>query len=158
MTALLQVNNLSRTFHRRGQTVQAVDNVSFSINAGETWALVGESGSGKSTTGRLILGLTPASGGEVHFEGQSLLGQSATQWQRVRREMQMIFQDPLSSLDPKRSIGYSLEEPLIIHGVKIAKHRSQKCWSMWGYGRRMPPATRTNSPAVSASESALPGR
>ncbi|MBS6738601.1 ATP-binding cassette domain-containing protein [Phytobacter diazotrophicus] len=121
MTALLQVNNLSRTFHRRGQTVQAVDNVSFSINAGETWALVGESGSGKSTTGRLILGLTPASGGEVHFEGQSLLGQSATQWQRVRREMQMIFQDPLSSLDPKRSIGYSLEEPLIIHGVKNRK-------------------------------------
>lgn len=121
MTALLQVNNLSRTFHRRGQTVQAVDNVSFSINAGETWALVGESGSGKSTTGRLILGLTPASGGEVHFEGQSLLGQSATQWQRVRREMQMIFQNPLSSLDPKRSIGYSLEEPLIIHGVKNRK-------------------------------------
>ncbi|QOV69251.1 ABC transporter ATP-binding protein [Citrobacter sp. BDA59-3] len=121
MTALLQVNNLSRTFHRHGQTVQAVDNVSFSINAGETWALVGESGSGKSTTGRLILGLTPASGGEVHFEGQPLLGQSATQWQRVRREMQMIFQDPLSSLDPKRSIGYSLEEPLIIHGVKNRK-------------------------------------
>ena len=121
MTALLQVNNLSRTFRRRGQTVQAVDNVSFSINAGETWALVGESGSGKSTTGRLILGLTPASGGEVHFEGQSLLGQSAAQWQRVRREMQMIFQDPLSSLDPKRSIGYSLEEPLIIHGVKNRK-------------------------------------
>jgi ABC-type oligopeptide transport system ATPase subunit len=74
MTALLQVNNLSRTFHRRGQTVQAVDNVSFSINAGETWALVGESGSGKSTTGRLILGLTPASGGEVHFEGSRCWG------------------------------------------------------------------------------------
>jgi ABC-type glutathione transport system ATPase component len=57
----------------------------------------------------------------VHFEGQSLLGQSTSQWQRVRREMQMIFQDPLSSLDPKRSIGYSLEEPLIIHGVKNRK-------------------------------------
>ncbi|WP_052332718.1 ATP-binding cassette domain-containing protein [Phytobacter massiliensis] len=64
-TPLLQVQHVSKTFHRRGQAVQAVDNVSFSINAGETWALVGESGSGKSTTGRLILGLTAASAGEV---------------------------------------------------------------------------------------------
>ena len=80
MTALLQVNNLSRTFRRRGQTVQAVDNVSLSINAGETWALVGESGSGKSTTGRPNLGLTPASGGEVHFEEQPLVGQSGAPW------------------------------------------------------------------------------
>lgn len=120
-TPLLSVKNLSKTFQRRGQKVQAVNDISFSINAGETWALVGESGSGKSTTGRLILGLTPASGGEVWFEGQPLLGQSARQWQRVRREMQMIFQDPLSSLDPKRSIGYSLEEPLIIHGIPNRK-------------------------------------
>lgn len=120
-TPLLSVKNLSKTFQRRGQKVQAVNDISFSINAGETWALVGESGSGKSTTGRLILGLTPASGGEVWFEGQPLLGQSARQWQRVRREMQMIFQDPLSSLDPKRSIGYSLEEPLIIHGIANRK-------------------------------------
>lgn len=120
-TPLLSVNNLSKTFQRRGQRVQAVNDISFSINAGETWALVGESGSGKSTTGRLILGLTPASGGEVWFEGQPLLGQSARQWQSVRREMQMIFQDPLSSLDPKRSIGYSLEEPLIIHGIANRK-------------------------------------
>lgn len=120
-TPLLSVKNLSKTFQRRGQKVQAVNDISFSINAGETWALVGESGSGKSTSGRLILGLTPASGGEVWFEGQPLLGQSARQWQRVRREMQMIFQDPLSSLDPKRSIGYSLEEPLIIHGIANRK-------------------------------------
>lgn len=120
-TPLLSVKNLSKTFQRRGQRVQAVNDISFSINAGETWALVGESGSGKSTTGRLILGLTPASGGEVWFEGQPLSGQSARQWQRVRREMQMIFQDPLSSLDPKRSIGYSLEEPLIIHGIPNRK-------------------------------------
>ncbi|VYU48301.1 ATP-binding cassette domain-containing protein [Metakosakonia massiliensis] len=116
-TPLLQVQHVSKTFHRRGQAVQAVDNVSFSINAGETWALVGESGSGKSTTGRLILGLTAASAGEVYFDGLPLSGRSAGQWRRVRREMQMIFQDPLSSLDPKRSIGYSLEEPLIIHGL-----------------------------------------
>lgn len=116
-TPLLTVNHLSKTFHRRGQNVQAVDNISLTIQPGETWALVGESGSGKSTTGRLILGLTPASGGEVLFEGRSLLKQSAAEWRSMRKDMQMIFQDPLSSLDPKRSIGYSLEEPLIIHGI-----------------------------------------
>jgi ABC-type oligopeptide transport system ATPase subunit len=70
----LQVKNLSRTFRRRGQTVQAVDNVSFSINAGETWALVGESGSGKSTTGRLILGLMPASGARCTLKGSRCWG------------------------------------------------------------------------------------
>ena len=116
-TPLLIVNHLAKTFQRRGQSVQAVDDVSLTIQPGETWALVGESGSGKSTTGRLILGLTPASGGEVLFEGRSLLKQSAAEWRSVRKDMQMIFQDPLSSLDPKRSIGYSLEEPLIIHGI-----------------------------------------
>lgn len=116
-TPLLTVNHLSKTFQRRGQNVRAVDDISLTIQPGETWALVGESGSGKSTTGRLILGLTPASGGEVLFEGRSLLKQSAAQWRSVRKDMQMIFQDPLSSLDPKRSIGYSLEEPLMIHGI-----------------------------------------
>lgn len=117
-TPLLTVRNLSKTFQRRGQKVLAVDDVSFSLQPGETWALVGESGSGKSTTGRLLLGLTPASGGEVIFEGVSLLSQRAAQWRSVRKDMQMIFQDPLSSLDPKRTVGYSLEEPLIIHGIK----------------------------------------
>lgn len=114
---LLAVRHLSKTFHRHGQTVRAVEEVSFAIQPGETWALVGESGSGKSTTGRLILGLTPASGGEVLFEGRSLLKQDAAGWRSVRKDMQMIFQDPLSSLDPKRTVGYSLEEPLIIHGI-----------------------------------------
>ncbi len=117
-TPLLTVRNLSKTFQRRGQKMLAVDDVSFSLQPGETWALVGESGSGKSTTGRLLLGLTPASGGEVIFEGVSLLSQRAAQWRSVRKDMQMIFQDPLSSLDPKRTVGYSLEEPLIIHGIK----------------------------------------
>ena len=118
ITPLLAVRHLSKTFQRRGHKVLAVDDVSFTIQAGETWALVGESGSGKSTTGRVLLGLTPASGGDVIFEGTSLLSQNAGQWRGTRKALQMIFQDPLSSLDPKRSIGYSLEEPLIIHGIK----------------------------------------
>jgi len=116
-TPLLNVHQLSKTFQRRGQSVPAVDRVSFTLNAGETWALVGESGSGKSTTGRLVLGLTPASGGDIQFEGRSLADLNPRGWKRVRRDMQMIFQDPLSSLDPKRTVGYSLEEPLIIHGI-----------------------------------------
>ncbi|XTZ37967.1 ABC transporter ATP-binding protein [Salmonella enterica] len=119
---LLIVRHLTKTFHRHGQRVRAVEDVSFDIHPGETWALVGESGSGKSTTGRLILGLTPASDGEILFAGQSLLQQGTGAWRRVRKDMQMIFQDPLSSLDPKRRIGYSLEEPLIIHGMGNRRH------------------------------------
>lgn len=114
---LLSVNNLSKIFHRREQSVHAVDNVSFTLNAGETWALVGESGSGKSTIGRLVMGLTSANAGDVAFEGRSLTGLNTAGWRSVRRDMQMIFQDPLSSLDPKRTVGYSLEEPLTIHGI-----------------------------------------
>ena len=122
-TSLLTVNQLSKTFLRRGNSVRAVDNISFSLQAGETWALVGESGSGKSTTGRLVLGLTPATDGDIVFEGRSLMGLNAAGWRSVRRDMQMIFQDPLSSLDPRRRIGYSLEEPLIIHGIDKRKMR-----------------------------------
>ncbi len=72
-----------------------MDNVSFTLNAGETWALVGESGSGKSTIGRLVLGLTSANAGDVAFEGRSLTGLNTAGWRSVRRDMQMIFQDPL---------------------------------------------------------------
>ncbi len=141
-TPLLSVRNLSKTFQRRGQKVLAVDDVSFSLQPGETWALVGESGSGKSTTGRLLSGLTPASGGEVIFEGVSLFSQHAAQWRSVRKDMQMIFQDPLSSLDPKRTVGYSLEEPLIIHGIKNRQRAVAEMLTQVGLnaedGRRYP--------------------
>lgn len=127
---LLNVQHLSKTFTRRGHSVQAVQDVSFNIHAGETYALVGESGSGKSTTGRTLLGLTPASGGRVHFNGQSLLDLSAAGWRSVRKDIQMIFQDPLSTLDPKRTIGYSIEEPLIIHGERDAQRRKKAVAAM----------------------------
>ncbi|MGP3594047.1 ABC transporter ATP-binding protein [Vagococcus sp. WN89Y] len=131
-TPLLTVRHLCKTYRRHGQSIQAVDDVSFTIQPGETWALVGESGSGKSTTGRLILGLTPASAGEVLFNGRSLLQQSATRWREVRKDIQMIFQDPLSSLDPKRTVGYSLQEPLIIHGIGNRKQAVAEMLSLVG--------------------------
>jgi len=107
-----------------------VQDVSFTLNAGETYALVGESGSGKSTTGRAILGLTPASGGRVAFAGHSLRDLNPRQWREMRRSIQMIFQDPLSTLDPKRTVGYSIEEPLIIHGEKDAALRKKAVAAM----------------------------
>jgi len=127
---LLTVEHLSKTFSRRGHTVHAVQDVSFTLNAGETYALVGESGSGKSTTGRAILGLTPASGGRVEFAGHSLRDLNPHQWREMRRSIQMIFQDPLSTLDPKRTVGYSIEEPLIIHGEKDAALRKKAVAAM----------------------------
>ncbi|PWC14393.1 ABC transporter ATP-binding protein [Brenneria roseae subsp. americana] len=127
---LLTVKNLRKTFRVgrgwRKKSVVALDNVSFHIFPGETYALVGESGSGKSTTGRSILGLTPANAGELHFAGQDLRRQSSAQRRQLRRDMQMIFQDPLSSLDPKRSVGYSIEEPLIIHGIRDGQWRKEQ--------------------------------
>jgi len=131
--ALLSVRHLSKSYAaktRASGQFMAVDDVSFEIMPGETYALVGESGSGKSTTGRCLLGLVPASHGEVYFAGQSLLNLKAKAWRAVRKEVQMIFQDPLSSLDPKRTIGYSIEEPLIIHGIKNRRWRQAQVEQM----------------------------
>ncbi|MCO4312457.1 ABC transporter ATP-binding protein [Pectobacterium versatile] len=131
---LLRVKNLRKTFRVgqgwRKKTLVALDDVSFHIFPGETYALVGESGSGKSTTGRSILGLTPANAGELHFAGHDLRQQNAEQLRQLRRDMQMIFQDPLSSLDPKRSVGYSIEEPLIIHGIRDSQWRKAQVIKM----------------------------
>jgi len=110
---LLEIRNLVKVFSR---DIRAVDDVSLDIQAGETLGLVGESGSGKSTLGRLILRLIEPTSGSVHFEGRDLLAASSRERRRLRRDLQIIFQDPFASLDPRYRVEDIIAEPLIIHG------------------------------------------
>jgi len=121
---LLEVRELRKTFRlsssRPGaprQAVRAVDGVSFALQPGQILGLVGESGCGKSTIARLVLRLLEADDGSVRFDGQELVGLPSRQLTPLRREMQMIFQDPFSSLNPRLKIGAIVAEPLIIHGL-----------------------------------------
>ena len=120
---LLEIRNLTKTFPL-GESifggiakseVRAVDDVSLEIHAGETLGLVGESGSGKSTLGRLVLRLIEPTSGEIRFDGRDLLSASPIQMRRLRRDMQIIFQDPFGSLDPRMRVEDVIAEPLIIH-------------------------------------------
>jgi peptide/nickel transport system ATP-binding protein/oligopeptide transport system ATP-binding protein len=121
---LLEVDRLVKYFPVRGGLLQrtvaqvkAVDDVSFFIRRGETLGLVGESGCGKTTVGRTILRLIPATGGEARFEGKNIFGLNPQQLKKLRKDIQIIFQDPFSSLDPRVPIGESIGEGLVIHGV-----------------------------------------
>ena len=113
MSALLEVEGLVKHFG----AVRAVDGVTFALAAGETLALVGESGCGKSTTGRLVLRLLEATAGHVRFEGRDLFSMPASQMREVRRSMQIIFQDPYGSLNPRMTVEEMVAEPLMLHGV-----------------------------------------
>ncbi len=112
--ALLEIRNLTKVF---SEGIRAVDDVSFDIQAGETLGLVGESGSGKSTLGRLILRLIETTSGSIRYEGRDLLAASSGGMRRLRRDMQIIFQDPFASLDPRFRVEDVIAEPLIIHGA-----------------------------------------
>jgi ABC-type oligopeptide transport system ATPase subunit len=128
--ALLEVRHLVKEFSRReglfgqGAPVRAVDDVSFTIARGETFGLVGESGSGKTTTGRCILRLIEPTSGEVLFDGRDVLKLSRAELRRARRDMQIVFQDPYSSLNPRMRAGDSVEEPLVIH--KLGSHEERR--------------------------------
>jgi len=119
--ALVEVSHLVKHFHRgkrlfrAGTLVKAVDDVTFSIEEGETFGLVGESGSGKTTTGRCMLRLVEPTSGEVRFGGENVLQFSRPRLRAARRQMQIVFQDPYSSLNPRMRARQIVEEPLIIH-------------------------------------------
>jgi oligopeptide transport system ATP-binding protein len=118
---LVEVRDLTKHFTRggglfsRGSVVKAVDGVSFTIDEGETFGLVGESGSGKSTTGRCMLRLVDPTSGEVRYQGDDVLAFSGARMRAARRHMQMIFQDPYSSLNPRMRAREIVDEPLVIH-------------------------------------------
>jgi oligopeptide/dipeptide ABC transporter ATP-binding protein len=115
--ALLQVESVSKRFRVGGQTLHAVESVSFEVEAGQTLGVVGESGSGKSTLGRVALGLLPADTGRVLFEGQDLAYLGPRELRARRRHLQMIFQNPLASLNPRMTMGEAIEDAMIIQKI-----------------------------------------
>lgn len=130
---LLKVENLKKyfpirhgMFARHVGDVKAVDDVSFELYEGETLGIVGESGCGKSTTGRAIMRLHEPTEGNVLFDGVELTKLNDEQMRKVRREIQMVFQDPYASLNPRHTVEKILEEPLIVHGIGNAKERQKK--------------------------------
>lgn len=124
-TPILEVGNLVKNFTVRGSSglrstkriVQAVSDVSFSVRAGETLGLVGESGSGKTTVGRCILRLLEPTAGSIRFDGRELVGMNTRDLRGLRRQMQIVFQDPYASLDPRMTVGASIAEPLDVQKI-----------------------------------------
>lgn len=134
---LLKVKNLKKYYSITGGVlardvgkVKAVDDVSFSVNEGETLGLVGESGCGKSTTGRSILRLIEPTEGEIYFQDKNLMDLGKNSLREMRRDMQIVFQDPFASLNPRHNVEKILEEPLIVHGLGSAKERVKRVHEM----------------------------
>jgi oligopeptide transport system ATP-binding protein len=129
---LVEVANLTKQFTRgggllsRGTAVAAVDDVSFAIDEGETFGLVGESGSGKTTTGRCLLRLVEPTSGSVRFRGEDVLAMDAAQMRAARRHMQIVFQDPYASLNPRMRVREIVEEPLVIHAIGQRSQRRER--------------------------------
>lgn len=136
---LLEIKDLKKTYPVKGgknrifapkERMCAVNGISFYIEEGETYGLVGESGCGKSTTGRIIAGLTKADSGSVFYGGKDLCGLKEKEFRALRGDIQMVFQNTLSALNPRRRIGAIMEETLLIHGVKDAAERKEQVLSI----------------------------
>jgi oligopeptide/dipeptide ABC transporter ATP-binding protein len=123
---LLEVSDLHKSYATSAGSLTATDGVGFAIARGETLALAGESGCGKSTLGKMIAGLIQPDRGSIRLDGQELVGRSRRSMRPLRRRIQMIFQDPFSSLNPRATVGTILEEPLIVHGLgdRAARRRA----------------------------------
>ncbi|MBG9944460.1 dipeptide ABC transporter ATP-binding protein [Brevibacillus formosus] len=134
---LLVVKNLKKYYPITGGVlggevgvVKAVDDVSFTVKRGETLGLVGESGCGKSTTGRSLLRLIEPTSGEINFDGTNVMSLSTDAMRKMRRDMQIVFQDPFASLNPRHNIEKILEEPLIVHGLGSSAERKKRVQEM----------------------------
>jgi oligopeptide/dipeptide ABC transporter ATP-binding protein len=130
-TPLLSVQGLTKYFPLHsgafgaGAQLRAVNNVSFVLQRGRTLALVGESGCGKSTTGRMVLRLVEPSAGEIQLDGIDVLSASGPQLSKLRRRMQIVFQDPMGALNPRLTVGASIVEPLLVHGIPASERDSR---------------------------------
>ena len=135
---LLEVKNLKKYFRVSGglfgvskRFVHAVDGIDLYIKKGETTGLVGESGCGKTTAGRLILRLIDPTDGEIYFAGKNLLKLNRKEMRLLRKSMQIVFQDPQSSLDPRMNVKNIIGEPLKIMGVSGEQNSKKRFWSCW---------------------------
>ena len=140
MSALLEVRNLSKYFKVAAGELHAVENVSFSIEAGKTLGIVGESGCGKSTLGRVILRLNEPTAGHILFRQMDITSFNKSEMRQMRRHMQMIFQDPYASLDPRLTISESIEEPLLVFepdmDAAARRARVEELMNLVGLSRR----------------------
>ncbi len=139
MDVLLEIKNLRKYFPVRGGfiegsrgIVKAVDGVNLEVTRGETLGLVGESGCGKTTLGRMILRLEAPTEGEIFFEGENVLGYNGERLKKFRRDVQMVFQDPYASLNPRRSAGSTIGEPFLVHGLADAREREERVARLMG--------------------------
>ena len=158
--AVLEVRGLAKSYRTRRGTVQAFTGVDLEIERGETVALVGESGCGKTSLAKTIYRLLEADAGSIRIKGTDVTRLRRPAMRPHRRIMQMVFQDPYGSLNPRATVGRILEEPLIVHGLGSATEgarASKPCCTRSGSAKRRWSAIRTSSPAGSASASASPG-